>query len=164
MTTNAVTITAPEGLPFIDMTRDFDAPVEAVYRAHTEPDLLKKWLGPRGYDMTIESFEMKVGGHYRYLHTDPAGQSYAFNGVVHVARPNELIIQTFEFEGYPDVVSLETLRLAALGDGRTRLDTHSVYPSVEARDGMAESGMEQGVTEGYQKLDEVLANLSVSRP
>jgi uncharacterized protein YndB with AHSA1/START domain len=162
MTTNAVTITVPEGLPFIEMTREFDAPVEAVYRAHTEPDLLKQWLGPRGYDMSIENFEMKAGGRYRYLHTDPKGQSYAFNGVVHVARPNELIIQTFEFEGYPDVVSLETMRLEALGAGRTRLSIHSVYPSVEARDGMAESGMEQGVTEGYEKLDELLTNLFVS--
>lgn len=84
------------------------------------------------------------------------------NGVVHVARTNELIIQTFEFEGYPDVVSLETLPLKDLGEGRTLLSAHSVYPSIEARDGMAESGMEQGVTEGYDKLDEVLANLSVS--
>ncbi|RYV49780.1 SRPBCC family protein [Pengzhenrongella frigida] len=162
MTTNAVTITAPEGLPFIDMTREFDAPVEAVYRAHTEPDLLTLWLGPRGYDMTIERFEMKAGGRYRYLHTDPEGVSYTFNGVVHVARPNELIIQTFEFEGFPDIVSLETMRLEDLGEGRTLLSAHSVYPSVEARDGMAASGMEQGVTEGYEKLDEVLANLSVS--
>src|ERR1700710_75354 len=101
MSTNAVTITAPEGVPFIEITREFDAPVEAVYRAHAEPELVKQWLGPHGDDIQVEEYELRTGAHYRYLHIDPKGDSYAFNGVFHVARPNDFIIQTFEFEGFP---------------------------------------------------------------
>ncbi|MGB6051343.1 MAG: SRPBCC domain-containing protein, partial [Rhodococcus sp. (in: high G+C Gram-positive bacteria)] len=77
------------------------------------------------------------------------------NGVFHVVRENEFAIQTFEFEGFPDSVSIESLTFVDL-NGRTRLEAHSVYPSVEARDGMVQSGMEQGVTEGYRSLDRIL--------
>lgn len=155
-TSNALTVSAPEGLPFIDITREFDAPVAAVYRAHEDPELVKQWLGPRGYEMRVDHYELRTGGGYRYVHID-GDQEYAFNGVFHVVRPNEFVIQTFEFEGYPDVVSIESLRFEDLGNGRTRLTAHSTYPSVEARDGMVESGMEKGLSEGYERLDELLA-------
>lgn len=155
---NPLKIEVPEGLPFIEFEREFDAPVEAVFRAHKEPDLVKQWLGPRRYEMDIESYDFKTGGRYRYLHRAD-GEEFAFNGVFHVVRDNEFAIQTFEFEGYPDVVSIESLTFEDLGDGRTRLRGHSVYPSVEARDGMASSGMEGGMNEGYERLDEVLAKV-----
>lgn len=158
MSTNPVTISTPEALPFIEIVREFDAPVEAVYRAHTDPELVKQWLGPNGYEMKIDSYDVRTGGHYRYVHKDPSGEEYAFNGVFHVARENEFIIQTFEFEGFPDVVSIESLTFEDLGDGRTRITGHSSYPSMEARDGMAASGMEKGVTEGYERLDGILAS------
>lgn len=157
--TNPVTIEAPEGVPYIDFTREFDAPVASVYRAHCEPDLVKQWLGPDGLEMEIESFDVRTGGRYRYLHKDAEGGEYGFNGVFHVARENEFIIQTFEFEGFPDVVSIESMTFEDLGGGRTRLRGHAVYPSQEARDGMVESGMEVGMTEGYVKLDALLASL-----
>ncbi|MFC6355994.1 SRPBCC family protein [Luethyella okanaganae] len=157
--TNPVTITAPEGVPFIDIEREFDAPVAAVYRAHVEPELVKQWLGPNGYDVEIERYDVRTGGGYRYVHTNPAGESYAFNGVFHVARPNEFIIQTFEFEGFPDVVSIESATFEDLEDGRSRVRAHAVYPSLEARDGMISSNMEVGLTEGYERLDGVLAAL-----
>ncbi|WP_022883322.1 SRPBCC family protein [Glaciibacter superstes] len=158
MSTNPVTISTPEALPFIEIVREFDAPVESVYRAHTDPELVKQWLGPNGYEMKIDSYDVRTGGHYRYAHKDPSGEEYAFNGVFHVARENEFIIQTFEFEGFPDVVSIESLTFEDLGDGRTRITGHSSYPSMEARDGMAASGMEKGVTEGYERLDGILAS------
>ena len=157
--TNPVTITAPEGLPFIDIEREFDAPVAAVFRAHAEPDLIKQWLGPNGYEMDIEHFDFTSGGGYRYIHRNPAGEEYAFNGVFHVVRENDFAIQTFEFEGFPDVVSIESLTFAEVGNGRTRLRAHAVYPTVEARDGMVASNMEVGVTEGYERLDKVAASL-----
>jgi uncharacterized protein YndB with AHSA1/START domain len=157
--TNPVTITAPEGVPFIDIEREFDAPVAAVFRAHKEPDLIKQWLGPNGYEMDIEHYDFTTGGGYRYVHRNPQGQEFAFNGVFHVVRENEFAIQTFEFEGYPDVVAIESLRFEDLGHGRTRLVAHSVYPSLEARDGMVASNMEVGVTEGYERLDKVVASL-----
>jgi uncharacterized protein YndB with AHSA1/START domain len=153
---NPVTITAPEGLPFIEIVREFDAPVSAVYRAHEDPELVKRWLGPRGYEMEIEQYELRTGGRYRYLHRD-GDATYAFNGVFHVARPGEFVIQTFEWEGQPDVVSIESLTFEDLGGGRTRLTGKSVFPTVEARDGMIENGMEHGVVEGYERLDEILA-------
>ena len=157
--TNPVIITAPEGVPFIDIEREFDAPVAAVFRAHKEPDLIKQWLGPNGYEMDIQRYDFTTGGGYRYVHRNPQGQEFAFNGVFHVVRDNEFAIQTFEFEGYPDVVAIESLRFEDLGNGRTRLVAHSVYPSLESRDGMVASNMEVGVTEGYERLDKVAASL-----
>ena len=157
MSTNPLTVTAPEGVPFIDWEREFDAPVAAVFRAHAEPDLLVQWLGPRGYEMKLEHYDFRTGGGYRYLHTGDDGEEYAFNGVFHTVRPNEFAIQTFEFEGFPDVVSIESMTFEDLGGRRTRLRGHSVYPTVEARDGMVSSNMESGMSEGYERLDELLA-------
>ena len=154
--TNPVTITAPEGLPFIEVVRDFDAPVAALYEAHRDPSLVKQWLGPHGYEMDIESWDLRSHGGYRYVHRN-GDESYAFNGTFHVAREKEFIVQTFEFEGYPDVVAIEAMTLEDIGDGRSRLTIHSTYPAVEARDGMMQSGMETGIVEGYERLDTVLA-------
>ncbi|WP_314146701.1 SRPBCC family protein [uncultured Leifsonia sp.] len=153
---NAVTITAPEGLPFTDIEREFDHPVEKVFRAYKEPELVQRWLGPRGYEMDVEEYDFRTGGRYRYTHRDGSAE-YRFNGVFHVVRDNEFAIQTFEFEGVPDVVSIESVTFEPLEGGRTRVRAHAVYPSVEARDGMVASGMERGVVEGYEQLDEVLA-------
>lgn len=159
-TTNALTVTAPEGVQYVDFVREFDAPVEAVFRAHAEPELIKQWLGPNGYEVNIEHYNFVTGGGYRYIHRDPSsGEEYAFNGVFHVVRPNEFAIQTFEFEGYPDLVSIESMRFEDLGNGRTRLVGHSVYPSQEARDGMVASGMERGMSEGYTRLEQLAAGL-----
>ncbi len=155
--THPVTITAPEGLPFIDIEREFDAPAAAVFDAHRDPELVKQWLGPNGYEMTIERWDFVPQGGYRYVHTNPEGESYAFNGTFHTVRENEFAIQTFEFEGYPDVVSIESITFEDLGGGRSRVRAHSVYPTVEARDGMVASGMEGGVREGYERLDAILA-------
>jgi uncharacterized protein YndB with AHSA1/START domain len=155
--TNPVTITAPVGLPFIDIEREFDAPVEAVFDAHRDPELYKQWIGPKGYTTELPHFDFSSGGGYRFVSTDDQGRQAAFHGVFHVVRENEFAIQTFEFEGVPDVVSLESLTLTALPGGRTRLNIHSVYPSVEARDGMVAGGMERGITEGYEKLDGLVA-------
>ena len=158
--TNALTVTAPEGVPFIDFEREFDAPVSAVFRAHQDPELIKQWLGPHGYEMEIERYDFRTGGGYRYIHRGADGE-YAFHGVFHVVRDNEFAIQTFEYEGFPDVVSIESLTFEDLGNGRTRLRGHSVYPSQEARDGMVASDMEQGMSEGYERLDQVLASHTV---
>jgi uncharacterized protein YndB with AHSA1/START domain len=156
-TTHPVTITAPEGLPFVDIEREFDAPVAAVFAAHRDPALVKQWLGPNGYEMTIDRWDFVPQGGYRYVHTNPEGESFAFNGTFHSVRENEFAVQTFEFEGYPDVVSIESMTFEDLGDGRTRLRGHAVYPTVEARDGMVASGMDRGVREGFERLDAILA-------
>ena len=155
--TNPVTINAPEGLPFIEIIREFDAPVEAVFRAHSDPELVKQWLGPNGYEMDIERWDFTTQGGYRYVHRNPEGEEYAFNGTFHTVRENDFAVQTFEFEAVPDVVAIETMTFEDLGDGRTRLRGWSTYPSVEARDGMVASGMEIGLREGYERLDALVA-------
>ena len=143
-------------VPLVRLTREFDAPPEKVFRAHVEPDLVKRWLGPRRLVMDIERFDCETGGAYRYTHRDEDGE-YRFYGSFHEVRPNERIVQTFTFEGFPDGVSLETLTFVDLGDGRTRLEGLSVFDSVETRDLVICSGMEVGVVEGYEQLDELLA-------
>jgi uncharacterized protein YndB with AHSA1/START domain len=157
MSTNPLTVTAPDGVPFIDWEREFDASVEAVFRAHADPELIVQWLGPRGYEMKLERYDFRTGGGYRYLHTDSSGEAYAFNGVFHTVRPNEFAIQTFEFEGFPDVVCIETLTFESLAGGRSRIRGHSTYPSLESRDGMVASNMESGMSEGYDRLEELVA-------
>jgi uncharacterized protein YndB with AHSA1/START domain len=150
---------APEGLPIIEIVREFDAPRERVFRAHTDPELVKQWLGPRRLTMHIERFDVVRGGAYRYLHVDEDGTEYGFWGSIHDVRENEVIVQTFSFDGAPDQASLERATFEDLGDGRTRLHIVSVGESVEARDAMLSSGMADGVTQGYERLDDVLAAL-----
>ena len=157
--TNPLRVDAPEGMPFIDFEREFDAPVDAVFRAHKEPDLVKQWMGPREYTTQIDSYDFRTGGRWRFVQRNESGEEYAFNGVFHVVRENEFAIQTFEFEMFPDVVSIESLTFEDLGDGRSRVRGHSTYPSMEARDGMVEGGMETGMTDGYQRLDDLLTTL-----
>ena len=161
--TNALTVTAPDGLPYIDTEREFDAPVAAVFRAHRDPELLAQWMGPNGYEMKIERHDFVSHGDYRFVHRSPEGEEYAFNGTFHTVRDNEFAVQTFEFEGAPDQVSIEFLTFTDVGGGRSRLNAHAVYPSIEARDAMVESGMESGMVEGYDKLEGLLASARASR-
>jgi len=153
---NPLTVTAPEGLPFVDFTREFDFPVEKVFSVYSDPNLVSQWLGPRGYEMRVDHYDFRTGGSYAYTHIDPEGQEYKFRGSLHSVRENEVAVQTFEFLGVPDVVSIETLVFENLGDGRTRLSGHAVYPSMEARDGMVASGMESGMKDGFDQLEELL--------
>ena len=157
--TNALELHVPDGLPFINFSREIDYPVAQVFRAYADPDLIVQWLGPRGMKMEIDHYDFRTGGSYRYIHTGPDGVPYEFRGIFHTVRENEAAIQTFEFSGYPDVTSLEFMTLESLDGDRTRVSAHSVYPSMEARDGMAASGMESGVAEGFDRLDELLAQL-----
>lgn len=157
---NQTTITAEPGKQELFITREFDAPRELVFKAHTDPQLYVQWLGPRGYEMILDTFEPHSGGRYRYIHKDQDGNEYGFHGVFHEIS-KELMIQTFEFEGLPEKghVTLDAMQLEALPGDRTRITIQSVYRSVADRDGMIQSGMERGVNEGYERLDEVLETM-----
>jgi uncharacterized protein YndB with AHSA1/START domain len=155
-TTTGTRIDLGTDLPTIQITREFDAPRSKVFRAHTDPDLVRQWLGPRGLEMTVDRWDCRTGGEYRYIHSRD-GEEYAFHGSFHEVRPEQLIVQTFTYEGMPDSVALEKLVLEDLGNGRTRLVATSLGDSFEARDAMVASGMEHGIVEGYERLDEVLA-------
>ena len=154
--THETHVTVLADIPAVRVTREFDAPVEKVFRAHTDPDLLVRWLGPRGVQMRVDHFDCRTGGAYRYVHTAD-GEDYGFRGCFHEVRPSELIVQTFTFEGAPDGVALEKLVLEDLGDGRTRLTSTSLVDSFEGRDAFLASGMEEGARQGYERLDELLA-------
>lgn len=157
---NPTTIIAEPGKQELFITREFDAPRRLVYKAHTDPQLYVQWLGPRGYEMVLETFEPYSGGRYRYIHKDQDGNEFGFHGVFH-EMSEDLMIQTFEFEGLPEKghVVLDTMRLEDLPGNRTRVTIQSVYPSVDDRDGMIQSGMERGVNEGYERLDDLLAKM-----
>ncbi len=157
---NQITITAEPGKQELFITREFEAPRELVFKAHIDPDLYVQWLGPRGFVMKLETFEPHSGGRYRYIHKDQDGNEYGFHGTFHEIS-EELMIQTFEFEGLPEKghVSLDTMRLEKLPGDRTRITIHSVFQSVADRDGMIQSGMERGLNEGYERLDEILEKL-----
>jgi uncharacterized protein YndB with AHSA1/START domain len=154
-TTHETQIVADPDVPLVRIIREFDAPPEKVFRAHTDPELLVQWLGPRGVVMEIDQFDCRTGGSWRYLHRQ-GEEEYGFHGCFHEVRPSELIVQTFTFEGFPEGVALEKLVLEDLGNGRTRLTATSLVDSFEGRDAFLASGMETGVVEGYERLDEVL--------
>jgi uncharacterized protein YndB with AHSA1/START domain len=151
-------ISAPDGVPYIDTEREFDAPKELVHRAFLEPELIVQWLGPRKYRMTLDTWDPRPGGAYRYIHANDES-SWAFHGVFHSLAVDNMV-QTFEFEGYPGHVSLDQIVIEDIGDGRSRVRGHSVYQSVADRDGMVENGMGDGVEDGYNRLDELLARLA----
>jgi len=154
--THETQIVAHTDVPAVTITRDFDAPPEKVFRAHTDPELVVQWLGPRGLEMEIDRYDCRTGGCYRYRHLRE-GEEYAFHGSFHEVRPAELIVQTFTFEGMPDGVALERMRFEDTGVGGTRLTATSLVDSFADRDAMLSSGMDVGIREGYERLDELLA-------
>ena len=154
-------ITAEPGIPMIIITREFDAPRELVFRAHTNPDLLVQWLGPRDLATAIDRYEVRNGGAWRYVQTDAAGNTYGFHGVFHGDPSPDAIVQTFEFEGAPGHVCLQTTTLAERS-GKTLMRTVSVFQSVEDRDAMVASGMERGVHDSGERLAELLVRMQAS--
>lgn len=155
-------IIAEPGVPQIVITREFDAPRELLFRAYTDPELLVQWLGPRRMTMTVDRLENRDGGTWRFIHRDADGNEFGFHGVIHGTPSPEGIVRTFEFEGFPGHVSLETLTLEERG-GKTLVHTNAIYQSVEDRDGMIQSGMEAGVNDSMERLEELVARLALVR-
>jgi uncharacterized protein YndB with AHSA1/START domain len=153
------TIEADKNVPIIRMTRDFTATPAQLLRAHTDPEIYAKWVGPNGMDTRIDEWDARNGGSWRFVSTRD-GEEYSFRGCFHEVSP-ERIVQTFTYEGMPEGVALETMRFEDLGNGRTRLHAQSLVDSFEDRDGWLASGMETGVNEGYAKLDGLLADGAV---
>jgi uncharacterized protein YndB with AHSA1/START domain len=158
---NKTVITAEPGKQELFITREFDAPRELVFKAHTDPEIYVRWLGPRDLTTNLETFEPVSGGRWRFIQKDKDGNEFGFHGVNHDVTAPERIIGTFEFEGLPESghVILETTKFESLTGGRTRVTTQSVYQSVEDRDGMVAAGMESGVVDGHERLDEILKEL-----
>lgn len=149
------TIEADERVPVVRITRDFKATPAQLLKAHTDPELFVRWVGPNGMDTTVTAWDARDGGEWRYV-ASRDGEDYGFRGCFHEIS-EQRIVQTFTYEGMPEGVALETLTFEDLGNGYTRLHAQSLVDSFEGRDGFLASGMETGVHEGYAKLDAILA-------
>jgi uncharacterized protein YndB with AHSA1/START domain len=154
---NALKLMVPENSPFVDYEREFDFPAAEVFRAHSDPALFQQWIGPRELTTRVEDFDCRPGGSYRFVQAGDDGVEHAFRGTFHSVRENAFILQTFEYEGYPDVVTLEYSTFEDLPGGRSRLVGRSVYPDLEAREKYLANGMESGMAAGYEQLEDLLA-------
>jgi uncharacterized protein YndB with AHSA1/START domain len=142
----------------IVITRVFDAPREIVFKAMTDPELIAKWWGPARYETIVEEADVRPGGVWRFINRDTEGNDFRFHGVFHDITAPERVVQTFEYEGAPGHVSLETATLEDV-DGRTKVVAMSVFQSVEDRDAMVQSGMAEGASETYDRLEKLLQDL-----
>ena len=153
---DATTLVAEPGRQEIVLRRVLDAPRELVFKTMTDPSLIPNWWGPNGLTTVVEKMDVRPGGAWRFVQRDPDGNEFAFNGVYHQVLPPERLVYTFEFEGVPGHVLLETVTFEEL-DGKTRLTDRSVFQTVEDRDAMVQSGMESGAKETMDRLAELLA-------
>jgi uncharacterized protein YndB with AHSA1/START domain len=154
--TEKLTITLPSDREIV-MTRVFEAPRELVFKAMFTVEHVEKWWGWRENTVHCE-LDFRPGGHWRFVQHSPDGPEHAFHGEFREIVPNERVVQTFEYEGMPGHVVVQTLRLEE-HEGRTTVTSTSLFATTEERDGMVESGMETGAAESYNRLDEVLATL-----
>lgn len=147
-------ITEP-GKQEIVITRVFDAPRELVFKALTDPKLIPHWWGPRRLTTAVDKMDVRPGGMWRFINRDASNNEFGFHGVYHEITPPVRLVYTFEFEAMPGHVLMETVRLEEF-KGKTTLIDQSVYQSVEDRDGMLQSGMEEGAAETYDRFAELL--------
>ena len=150
---------AEPGVQEITLTRVFDAPREQVFKVYTDPRQIPAWWGPGGLTTTVERMKLRPGGAWRFIQSDPEGNVYAFKGFYHQILPPERLAYTFEFEGAPGHILLETVTFEALPGGRTRITDQSVFQSVADRDGMLAEGMEVGATESMDRLAALVEKL-----
>jgi uncharacterized protein YndB with AHSA1/START domain len=157
-TSSELTVTTPSDRE-IRMTRELNAPRDLVFEAHTSCEHMSRWWGPRKYEVASCDIDFRPGGRWRIVHRGPDGEEYAFRGEYREIQRPERIVWTFEFEGWPGNVSVETLTLEER-DGRTVLTASSRYDTTEQRDQMLEAGMEDGARESFERLDEYLPRMS----
>jgi len=155
-------ITAEPGKQEVVITRVFDAPRNLVFKAYTDPRLIPQWWGPRYLMTTVDKMDVRPGGMWRFVQVDDKGNEYSFHGVYHEIKAPERLVFTFEFEGMPGHISLETATFEEF-KGKTRLTGRSVFQTVEDRDGMLKSGMEEGASETMDRLAELLVTLAWER-
>jgi uncharacterized protein YndB with AHSA1/START domain len=149
-------IVADEKVPTIEIIREFDAAPEQVFQAHVDPVLYAQWVGPHSVTTRVTKWDARTGGEWAFANDRDGEEIATFYGSFHEVRPDKRIVWTFTYEGQPDGVALETLTFEDLEGGRTRVKVLSVVQDFETRDGILSSGMDVGVKEGYDKLDELL--------
>jgi uncharacterized protein YndB with AHSA1/START domain len=150
------TVTLP-GEREIHVERIFAAPRERVFAAYVDPELIPQWWGPRGTETIVEELDARPGGAWRFVSRNADGSEITFRGVFREVTPPQRLAQTFEWDGMPGHVSVDTAVFEDLGDGRTKVVSTTIFHAQEERDGMIDSGMERGMNESYERLDELLA-------
>ncbi|MCA9867030.1 MAG: SRPBCC family protein [Anaerolineae bacterium] len=158
---STLNVVAKPGEAQLEMARVFDAPRELVFKAYTDATLVPRWWGPRYLTTTVDKLEARSGGSWRFVQRAPDGGIHAFHGVYHDVTAPERLVYTFEYEGMPGHVMLETVVFEDMG-GKTRVVVGGAFQSAADRDGMIESGMEEGAEESNQRLDELLAELKLN--
>jgi uncharacterized protein YndB with AHSA1/START domain len=157
---NALSLTLPSDREIL-LTRFFDAPRELVFKAMTSPDLIPRWWGPRDTTVVVDKMDVRPGGMWRYETSGPGG-STAFRGEYREIVQPERLVYTFEWEGMPGHVQVETVTFDDV-DGRTKVTDRTVFDSQADRDGMLQSGMESGATQSMDRMEELLAELRANQ-
>lgn len=147
----------------IDVTWVVDAPRDLVYKAYTDPKLIVQWWGPRNLRTTVDKMDVRPGGAWRYTQRGPDGKEYAFNGEYREVVPPERISQNFQYEALPGHVSVDTATFENQ-NGKTKVTTKSVFQNVQDRDGMLQSGMEEGMAESIDRLAELMRDMQKGQP
>lgn len=153
----ALTITPISDLA-VEMTRVFNAPRHLVFEAHSKPEHVCRWWGPRDTTMSSCEMDFRPGGKWRFVLSKEGGQEYAFRGEYREIAAPERLVYTFEFEGMPGSITVDDITFTE-HDGKTTLRCISRMDSIEARDAMLASGMEKGAAETYDRLEELLSSL-----
>jgi uncharacterized protein YndB with AHSA1/START domain len=138
------------------MTRVFNAPRDLVWKAYTDPDLVSKWWGLRDSTTIVDKMEVKVGGVWRYIQKEADGSEYAFNGIYKEVKAPERLTYTFEFEPMAGHITTDTLTFEELPGGKTKITARTTFDTLEDLEGMLQSGMEDGATESWDQLEELL--------
>jgi len=145
-------VDAQTGRHDLTITREFDLPVELLFKAYTEAEIVEQWMGTK-----VLKLENKKHGGYRFETTDQKGHKYNFNGTIHDFITDKKITRTFEFENMPFDVQLEFLEFEKLTDGTSKLTIHTIYRSVEQRDQMLQMPFKQGINMAHNRLQEIMA-------
>jgi uncharacterized protein YndB with AHSA1/START domain len=155
---NNTNIKAEPGKHEIIITHVFDAPRDPVFKLYTDPESIPQWWGPRWLTTKVDRMEVRTGGRWRFVQHDPEGKEYAFHGIYHEIKRPERVVSTFEWEGMPGHVLMETIVFEDV-NGKTKVTDSSVFQSVEDRDRMVKTGMEEGSYESGERFAEVLIKM-----
>ncbi len=146
----------PAGCPEVIVKHTVDASPKEVYKIVTDRTLIPKWWGPERMKTKVTRMDVRKGGQWRYIQRDTDGKKYGFHGIYHEVLPAKELVSTFEYEGIPGHVSMETMTLEPK-DGMTAITEKIIFQSVEDRDGMVKTGMEEGEKESMERLDKLVA-------
>ena len=147
-------VNAEDGKQELTITREFELPLELVFKAYTEPEIVEQWMGTK-----VLKLENKKHGSYQFETTDPKGNKYSFNGTIHEFSPNRKITRTFEFENTPFGIQLEVLVFEKLTDDTSKLSIHVIYESVEQRDQVLKMPFTQGINMAHNRLQDIVSKL-----